>query len=373
MNPRGASAGAALGWALLFVVALQATLVVALECRTELRDSEYGIKRARLRAALARAPGRPLVVMLGSSRCLLGFRPAALPPCRTADGREPVVFNAGFLGAGPLMELICLRRLLADGLRPEVVFLECWPPSEIAEGIFRPPVQRLGWRDLRVWGRHTAEPGLLYREWIESRLLPGSTGRAALLQALAPRWLPPREEDYLNVDAAGWKPCPFGYTSKDRERRARFARNDYEAFLQVYRHGETADRELRELLTLCRAEHIRAALVFLPESALFRGWYSPAARAEVDGYLGRLSRDFAVPVIDARAWVADDGFADGYHLLPEGAAAFTARFGREALQPLLEGRPPTQAGRASEGVSRPSLARRACVGLSRRDQREHVP
>ena len=52
-----------------------------------------------------------------------------------------------------------------------------------------------------------------------------------------------------------------------------------------------------------------------------------------------------MPVIDARRWVADDGFADAHHLLPGGAADFTNRFGREVLQPLLEGGAAVQAVR----------------------------
>jgi hypothetical protein len=43
-----------------------------------------------------------------------------------------------------------------------------------------------------------------------------------------------------------------------------------------------------------------------------------------------------VPLIDARDWVDDDGFWDGHHMLPAGAAQFTHRFEREALQPLVK-------------------------------------
>jgi hypothetical protein len=37
--------------------------------------------------------------------------------------------------------------------------------------------------------------------------------------------------------------------------------------------------------------------------------------------------------------MADDAFLDFCHLHPAGAGAFSARFGREALRPLLEGGP----------------------------------
>ena len=83
---------------------------------------------------------------------------------------------------------------------------------------------------------------------------------------------------------------------------------------------------------------------------MFRSWYPPAVRSEIDAYLAGLSREYAVPVIDAHAWVGDGVFADGHHLLPAGADAFTERFGRDALQPLLEGRAgPAQALWRSRG------------------------
>jgi hypothetical protein len=41
-----------------------------------------------------------------------------------------------------------------------------------------------------------------------------------------------------------------------------------------------------------------------------------------------------VPLIDARGWVADDGFADQVHLVTTGADIFSRRLAREAA-PLL--------------------------------------
>jgi hypothetical protein len=41
-----------------------------------------------------------------------------------------------------------------------------------------------------------------------------------------------------------------------------------------------------------------------------------------------------VPLLDGRTWLTEDDFWDGHHLLPRGAAAFTARFERELTAPL---------------------------------------
>ena len=46
-----------------------------------------------------------------------------------------------------------------------------------------------------------------------------------------------------------------------------------------------------------------------------------------------------MPVLDTRAWLADDDFIDGHHLFPRSAADFTMRLGREMLAPLVAGRP----------------------------------
>jgi hypothetical protein len=67
----------------------------------------------------------------------------------------------------------------------------------------------------------------------------------------------------------------------------------------------------------------------------FREYYSPAAQGAIRSYVQGLSREYAVPVVDMRDWVEDRDFFDGVHLTHAGAAAFTERFGREVLWPLL--------------------------------------
>src|SRR5439155_26027040 len=90
-----------------------------------------------------------------------------------------------------------------------------------------------------------------------------------------------------------------------------------------------ADRPLRELLTLCRQQQIPAMLLLLPEGPEFQSWYAPPARAEIDAYVDRLSRDYGYPLVDARSWLSETAFFDSHHLHPDGATAFTQRFAQE--------------------------------------------
>jgi hypothetical protein len=104
---------------------------------------------------------------------------------------------------------------------------------------------------------------------------------------------------------------------------------------------------------LCRREGVAAAFVLMPEGSEFRGWYSPATLAQLHGFLGGLSREFRAPIIDAREWVPDDGFADSHHLVLHGATAFTERLGEQALLPLVRQR--AERGDATVGNSRAAL------------------
>ncbi len=337
---------AALGWAVLSFAGLQLALGAGLDrWQPDVFDREYSAKLTRLRARLAENPGAPLVVVLGSSRPLVGLQPSALQLPRGPGGRRPVVFNAALTGSGPILELICFRRLLAAGVRPDCVLVECWPPAWHEKDGFgedgRIEADRLSWPDLRLLRHYTGHPYRFYAEWLGERLLTAFRWRAPLLQRCARQWLPsppPRLETYDLADADGWLGWPRPPAPAEHQAWLIRDRAAYQSMLQDLRPAASCDRALRELLALCRQRKIRAALIFMPETSVLRGYYAPATRARVDAYLGRLSRESAVPLIDARDWVSDDEFADTHHLLKSGARAFSTRLGREALRPLLEGR-----------------------------------
>ncbi len=108
-----------------------------------------------------------------------------------------------------------------------------------------------------------------------------------------------------------------------------------------FRISPVADQAVRGLLDECRARGIRTVLFLMPEHSALRSWYLPATRAAERAYLGRLRDEYGVPVIDTRAWLADEDFVDSCHLLPRSARAFSERFGREVYRPLLAGQPLT--------------------------------
>ena len=339
---------AVLVWGLVFFACLQLAFVLLMEHRwPELCDPEYGRKLARLRARLAKQPEPgPLVLLLGSSRIAVGVRPGLLATRRAASGEAPLIFNFALTQSGPLLELLCLRRLLADGFHPDFVLVEAWVP---ALGWNRTDadefdLRRLRWHDLSMLGRYVSRPARnLYREWCGAQLVPWYAHRVLLLNQYAPSWLPEDRRcdvNWLGLDDWGWL-CVPRYARIDdwNEWRLRVAiiHQCYARNFADFRPGETSDRALRELLALCRQERIGAALLLTPDE--FRGCYAPAARAHLDEYLRRLSREEHVPVIDARSWVDTTGFYDSVHLVHASATAFTQELDRRVLRPLLTGRP----------------------------------
>src|SRR5262249_33775514 len=117
-------ARASLAWGLASFVLLQAALLAFIDDRMpELRDPEYGCKIVALRERLAEGPDRPVtIVMLGSSRTMFGLKGDRLEdPVSAEAGRRAVVFNFGTTGAGPFKNLMNLSRLLADGVRPDLL------------------------------------------------------------------------------------------------------------------------------------------------------------------------------------------------------------------------------------------------------------
>jgi len=189
--------------------------------------------------------------------------------------------------------------------------------------------------DLTLLCACSAQPGELRRKWWQARLVPAFCSRFIMMNAFAPAWLPMgnrMDGNWKGLDGWGWLRCP--YSARDAESyrlRLEQAHQYYAPIFAQFQISGVADLALHELLELCGREGIAVTLLLLPEGSEFRGWYPPTVRARSDTYLRQLRRQYAVATLDARAWAADDDLLDGFHLLPDGAAAFTDRLGRELL------------------------------------------
>jgi hypothetical protein len=314
-----------------------------------LRDPEFARKWTILDGRVTAEPDRPILLVLGSSRTLLGLLPDELPACRTPDGATPLVFNYGVTGATPAEEVLHLRRLLARGVRPRWVLAEVLTTCLDRQGPTEEAVHmyRLTWGDLGRLRRQSLRPLALYETWCLAQLVPCFVYRTHVLDRYAGEWLPwsaRQDEMWDRIDrSGGWRgdPPETGGQPDQQLRDGVVLRQLTPARMRRFRVSAETDRSLRELIALCRRHDIHVTLFLMPESSAFRGRFPPDVAAWVRTYFAALSAECRVPVIDARDWVADQDFYDPHHLWPRGARTFTARFGREVIGPLVEDRLPT--------------------------------
>lgn len=323
---------------------VQLVLTLAMDyADLELRDPIWGRKLALLRQRLAQEPDRPLLLVLGTSRTALGLRPefASLP---TVAGDRPMVFNFGIMGAGPIQELLFLRRLLAEGIRPQRILIEihrCLLHEEAGFGeLTALAATRLEWHDLPVLGEYVYDRPGLYRRWWHARLTACWSYRVTIQMRWLPRWLDPkcqfdlRALNRLNGD--GWTPTELAtVTPEQYEQLAHAAVRVYEPAFADFHITERPSRAIDQMLALCQAEGIEPALFLMPEASQFRAGYSAAARQQIDAYLADVGRRHGVPVFDLTYACPDASFADSHHMLPAGAEQFSRRFARDVLRPLL--------------------------------------
>ncbi len=327
------------GWTAGLFAGIQLGLCLFLELRhPEIYDPEYRDRLIVLRQRTREEPDRPLLLVVGSSRITTDFRPETLPPLRTPEGDRPLPFNFSHTGAGPLLNLMEVRRLLRLGFHPRWLVLEVVPSllnvsgQSTAAGLAAAS-------DLPLLFQH-ANPWKVAGSFLWERLRTCVSHRDACCRCCAP-WLLPQipEWDVIPLDALGGTTKCLDTAPDAAEvcRRTEVVRRQYAPGLQEFHINPTPDRTLRELLKVCRDEKIELVLLLTPESSEFRSWYPPAARAEVEHYCAWLSQEYDVPLIDARDWLPDEAFTDGHHATPEGAILFTQRLGQRVLQPLVEG------------------------------------
>lgn len=334
-------ARAALLWGVLTFAGLQLATAVALELWLGVaRDPEFAAKLLRLQAQMAQAPTRPLVLFLGSSRALMGFRAARAEAL--LDGSA--VFNFGIRGAGPMMQLVCLRRLLAAGIRPDRLFVEVIPPvlNQPAE---RPLEEewlhggRLTLREILRTARQHSQPQRLLRHWLKCRWAPWASHRRGLRASLLDDWTETMSSDDPlagALDAHGWQPFfEHGITPRQRAVFLDIAQKQYRTAFGDFHLAMRSVDSLGQLLDLTRRHGIPTTLVLMPEGTPFQALYPETMRRELDRFLAAFSRAHGVGLLDARDWLEDDAFWDSHHQLPAGATRFTERFVREGIAPLL--------------------------------------
>jgi hypothetical protein len=337
-----------IAWALVFYAAGQVALAwYASWVNPKVRDQEYGTIITGLKARVAESPRRPLVVVLGSSRPAGAFRFAALPPPHGVP--EPVVFNCSVIASGPIRHLQTFRRLLHDGIRPDWLFIEVWSPYL---------VQRQDWYEENLIRKRDLQPIdypiLSYvcnkrwstrRQWLETQLGPVVAFREGLLGLVAPDLLAPPEPLPNEWHNPGRRHEEDGWFDPPEDRRTPQAAAFDLAIWKLrmrevcdpFRVHPPADRALREMLRIAREKGITTHLLLCPDHSGLRG---PAGMDTWDAnvaYLQGLAREYATPIIDTRDWVPDEGFSDCIHVTPRAAEPYTRRFGREVLEPLLNG------------------------------------
>jgi hypothetical protein len=341
-------------WTLIGAVLSQLGLSIYLDQRRlETRDPLYGHRLRSLQARLAESPNAPLFLILGSSRVKYSVCPGAMSIHAAPGEPTPIVYNFAMNGMGAIRELMYLRRLLADGIRPKWLLVEVWPPLWAEAGFFREARMVQGeddlhWRDLPLLYRYFRNDRDLVRLAVRKSFLPLRTYRDLLLAVSAQSLLTTtnldgiqkRVEDSLPADRNGWFPLPWEtITPESKQRGINDGIEKIKPLLEDLHLDPRSDRALRELLEDCRRNGIKTALILMPEPSWTRGWYSPQTRIFVREYLTRIQEQERVPIIDARAWQSDADFADSSHMARVGVPAFSARLGREVVQRLIEDRP----------------------------------
>src|SRR5262249_19007317 len=231
--------------------------------RPELRDQEYGRRLDSLRDRVAENPGRRLVVVIGGSGAAMDVSPRAWEEVRSGSASDPLLFNMARVGGGPLMNLMTLRRLYADGIRPAGVILEYWPPLLREEGAFR-EADRIDPDKLYDCDRPFVREYLPDAERIERRMLavrlnPVFSQRTTGVRETFPNWLPRtrRIDGAVHpLDGWGWLPGldKPALSWNTRAERLAHCERIYRGQLAGLRVDPAADPAIREAVAQARGD-----------------------------------------------------------------------------------------------------------------------
>jgi Protein of unknown function (DUF1574) len=308
------------------------------------RDPEFATKFRRLQARRNEHPERPLILMLGSSRTLLMLDAGSVQV--DWQGVPAQAFNFGIKGSGPMLELLCLQRLLKTGVKPDLLLLELFP------ALFNRPIDRsmeeIWFQEGRLRHAEMAElrqyhddQRRIWRRWLRFRLKPwNGLERDAedMLDPLGPHRMDhSTDADAHVVDPFGWEPHFLGgITDAERTRAKLLARNQYEVAMGPFHPAVNALAALAAVVDTCRQNGIPVVLVRMPEGEYFRSFYPPGMLEQLEWLLADFCEQRRLPLVNARDWLPEEELYDSHHALPVGAAHFTKRLQDEVLAPLLQ-------------------------------------
>ncbi|MFO0964290.1 MAG: hypothetical protein U0793_01710 [Gemmataceae bacterium] len=270
------------------------------------------------------------VVFVGSSLTLVGCHAPLLEDVLSRDTGVPwTACNLGHPSAGPVTQLLFVRRLLDRGVRPDLVVVEFFPPMLTAPDrpadLARWPAYLLSRRDVRFLQRYGGAADL-DRDWWTSNLVPAFGHRRAIVNRWATFLVPPVERDYVwgTLAAGGWLALPEIAAEQLNASRDR-PRQVFGDTLRVYKPGHANLQALHELLGLLKQRQVPCVLLWMPEGPGMRSLYTPEALRTVDALLSDIEHAYAIKHVDARAWLPEDLFVDSYHLSERGARRFAPR------------------------------------------------
>jgi hypothetical protein len=307
-------------------------------CHPNAYDPEFAARLALLRDRIAESPDRPLLLVVGSSRLVTDFLPERLPDLDVTDRGKPLAFNFSHTGAGPLINLMEIRRLMRQGVKPRWLVVEVLPPMLATSG--RSTAASLAAaEDLPFLFTHMPRWKGLGR-YCYIRCMPDTRHYLAAVKEHAPAWaFADHDLEFAEFGPLGGStPLKAEATAENVQRCTDAVRTQYYPGLQDFQISDVADRSLRELIELCRGEQVDLVLVLTPESSEFRSWYPEKTQKIIQDYCEDLRGRSGARVIDARGWLPDEDFLDAHHALPHGAEVFTLRLNHDVLQPLVHGR-----------------------------------
>ena len=336
--PRRLPARSECGWTIAGFLALTIVYVALVDMRCpQWYDREYQVRRELLHDRVRENPGKPVCLVIGSSRTVVSFMPERLGPIYDANDNRVLFFNYSHFGAGPRMNMMQVHRTLRDGVRPTHVVVELIPGFLAHDDL---PTNQIAIADIPFLWPHTNQLRLIGQESL-LRLNNVNRTRTALL-----RWAAP---EFVTLSEAEREPTLFPLGGDNKWGRLDVPTESERTMLHGlavarFQHRMTAfhiDPKLAaamvELVSFCQREGMSVLLLLTPESSEYRSWYGPGAEEDVQQYLAELRTRLHVPIVDAHTWMPDAKFTDPHHLNGEGAKEFTARLEREVLRPFVAG------------------------------------